>query len=123
MPDVLHGLDGEKHAAAVEDLVHFLAAQSGPLERGKDAPACGQVERGKALYHSVGCVACYRSFIAAPRRKIDPNAQPDEEGKKHDHSASVPLGNLLLKTTVPALARFLESPLHVRPLGGCRRWA
>jgi cytochrome c2 len=33
MPDVLHGLDGEKHAAAVENLVHFLAAQGGPLER------------------------------------------------------------------------------------------
>jgi mono/diheme cytochrome c family protein len=117
MPHVLHGLAPEKRAAAVEDLVNFLAAQGGPLERGKDGPARGQVERGKALYHSVGCVACHEPFIAAPKRKIDPNAQPDEEGRKDDPQASVPLGNLLLKTTVPALARFLESPLHVRPSG------
>lgn len=117
MPDVLHGLTGEKHAAAVEDLVHFLAAQGGPLARGKDAPAREQVERGKSLYHSVGCVACHQPFIAAPKRKIDPSAEPDEEGKKDDHHASVPLGNLFLKTTVAALARFLENPLHVRPSG------
>src|SRR5262249_10453402 len=54
MPDVLHGLAAEKHAAAVEDLVHFLAGMGGPLQYGKSAPARVLVERGKALYHAVG---------------------------------------------------------------------
>jgi cytochrome c2 len=119
MPDVLHGLAGDKRTAAVEDLVHFLVSKGGPLERDTSAPARGQIERGKTLYHSVGCVACHEPFAAAPKRKIDPNALPDEDGerKKAVRRVSVPLGDLRLKTTVPALTRFLVNPLHVRPSG------
>ena len=37
-------------------------------------------------------------------------------------TSRVPLGALAKKTTIPALARFLEDPLRAHPGGGCQGW-
>src|SRR5262249_10829982 len=101
MPDVLHGLPGEKRDATIEDLVHFLASQGRPMVRPTGTPTAKQVERGKALYHSVGCVACHAPFEPTPRHKVDPNAPPEKDDRTAAGPGSkghaVPLGNLALK--------------------------
>jgi cbb3-type cytochrome oxidase cytochrome c subunit len=120
MPDLLHDLGAEKRAAAVEDLVHFLGSLGGPLERIRNVPPAAQLARGRALYHSVGCVACHPAFEQPPRHKVDPNAPAEEDDRKAPAAkthAPIPLGNLALKTNPDALARFLVNPLHIRPSG------
>jgi mono/diheme cytochrome c family protein len=120
MPDLLHDLAADKRESAIDELVHFLAGQGGPLRRQAAAPDPKQVERGKALYHSVGCVACHETFEPAPRQKVDPHAPPVEGEAKvpaAKETQFIPLGKLALKTTPEMLARFLINPLHVRPSG------
>ena len=120
MPDLLYDLTGEKRDAALDDLVHFLVAQGGPMKRSSAAIDPKQVERGKGLYHSVGCVACHQPFMPAPKQKIDPSARPDDDDPKVPELVEkhhVPLGRLAVKTTTEALAQFLVNPLHVRPSG------
>jgi cytochrome c2 len=120
MPDLLHGLPAEQREDTIDALVHFLASLGGPLIARPAASAAKQIDQGKLLYHSVGCVACHQAFEPPPRHKIDPNAPPaDEEdtGPAKKPLVSVPLGNLARKTTVEALALFLANPLHVRPSG------
>jgi len=121
MPDLLHNMPAEQRQATVDDLVHFLVSLGGPLERRPAAADPKLLERGKALYHSVGCVACHQPFEPPPRHKIDPNAPPPDEeeakGALKKPRVSVPLGQLAQKTTPQALALFLANPLHVRPSG------
>jgi mono/diheme cytochrome c family protein len=121
MPDLLHELTGAKRDAAVDDLVHFLVGQGGPLKPSGSANA-KEIARGKDLYHGVGCVACHQAFEPAPKQKIDPNARKDDDDDpkvpaKADSSFQVPLGDQGLKTTTEALSRFLVNPLHARPSG------
>ena len=121
MPDLLHHLPPDQRETTVEDLVHFLVSLGGPMGQAAKMPNPKVLDRGKALYHTVGCVACHQPFEPAPKHKIDPNAPPaDEEPDKAAPLKSrvfVPLGNLPLKTTPQALALFLANPLHVRPSG------
>ncbi len=120
MPDLLHDLPAAEREETIDALVHFLVSQGGPLVGRPAAPAAKQSERGKLLYHSVGCVACHEAFEPPPRHKIDPNAPPADDEDKEAPKKSlvwVPLGNLARKTTVEALALFLANPLHVRPSG------
>jgi cytochrome c5 len=121
MPDLLHALPAEQRDATVDLLVHFLVSQGGPLER-RAAPADAKLlERGKTLYHTVGCVACHAAYEAPPRHKIDPNAPRVDDDEKQDVIAkprvTVPLGQLARKTTPQSLALFLANPLHTRPSG------
>ena len=121
MPDLLHALPAEQRDATVDLLVHFLVSQGGPLER-RAAPADAKLlERGKTLYHTVGCVACHPAFEPPPRHKIDPNAPRVEDDEKKDPMqkprVTVPLGQLARKTTHESLALFLANPLHARPAG------
>jgi len=121
MPDLLHALPAEKRASTVDLLVHFLVAQGGPLEH-RPAPADGKLlDRGKTLYHTVGCVACHPACEPPPKHKIDPNAPMlDDDDKKapvNKPRRTVPLGQLASKTTPQSLAVFLANPLHARPSG------
>ncbi|MFZ9838765.1 MAG: hypothetical protein ACO3JJ_09565 [Opitutaceae bacterium] len=96
MPDVLGHLPAAERAATADALAHYLASLGGaPPTFTPPVPAA--VERGRKLYHAVGCVACH-----APETPL-----PD----------SVPLGPLAAKYSVASLARFLEDPLAVRPGG------
>jgi mono/diheme cytochrome c family protein len=96
MPDVLGHLPPAERASAAAALAQHLASLGG-TPAAPARPAAEAVERGRKLYHAVGCVACH-----APEAGL-----PD----------SVPLGPLAEKYSVASLARFLEDPLAVRPGG------
>src|SRR5262249_47696137 len=74
MPDLLHALPAEQREATVDLLVHFLVARGGPLNRRPVPVDARLIERGQALYHTVGCVACHSAYEPPPKHKIDPNA-------------------------------------------------
>ena len=95
MPDVLGHLPEAQRDATAEALAHYLASLGRPVASA--LPKADAIERGRALYHSVGCVACHSPEKALPR--------------------SVPLGPLAEKYTVASLAAFLEEPLAARPSG------
>ncbi|MBE7495147.1 MAG: c-type cytochrome [Verrucomicrobiaceae bacterium] len=95
MPDVLAHLPEKDRNDAAEALMHFLATL------GKQAPSAlptaEAIERGKKLYHSVGCVACH-----SPEKPLP---------------GSVPHGPLAEKYTLASLTAFLQDPLSARPGG------
>ncbi|MFT5129039.1 MAG: mono/diheme cytochrome c family protein, partial [Rhodothermales bacterium] len=96
MPDPLHGLDDR--AETVDDLTHYLMSRGTPPKEmlgGSEAEA----EAGKKLYHSIGCATCHKP----------------ENGKFG--ASSIPLDGLASKTTVAALAAFLQDPHKARPSG------
>ena len=125
MPEVLHSLAPDDREDAVRALVGYLAhrgsrsANSGRPEQRDgtpDVPVAGEVlgdfpvhrfqatvERGRRLFHSVGCVACHSPGGDGDG---DPPAIP-----------SVPLPDLEAKTSVAALAEFLLDPHAARPAG------
>lgn len=95
MPDVLGHLPEVQRDETATALAHYLATLGKPVATA--LPKAEAVERGRALYHSVGCVACH-----SPEKGLD---------------GSVPLGSLAEKYTLAALAEFLRDPLGVRPSG------
>jgi mono/diheme cytochrome c family protein len=93
MPDVLAHLPEAERAEAANALAHFLASLGKPSASA--LPAAEAVERGRKLYHSVGCVACH-----SPEKAL---------------AGSVPLGPLAQKYTLASLTEFLQDPLAARP--------
>jgi len=133
MPDVLNNVgDDARRTRAVEALVHFLVSHGGGIKQEPVAVSPGTFERGRQLFHQVGCVGCH-----APKEKAWELAYPywelanvsEEEREFHAQEVDpyvepgtlpppdVPLPDLAMKTTVQALTRFLVDPLHVRPSG------
>ena len=100
MPDLLHDFPAAERAAIAERLVHFLVDQGGAMPSPSFEPFrfSATVERGRALFHSIGCVACH-----AGEGETSAPAIPD-----------VPLPDLTAKTSVAALAEFLLDPMRVR---------
>ncbi len=96
MPDVLGHLPTAEREATADALAHYLATLGGASPT-FTPPAPAAVERGRKLYHAVGCVACHSAET--------PSAD------------SVPLGPVSGKYSVASLAKFLENPLAVRPGG------
>ena len=95
MPDVLGHLPAAQRDEEATALAHYLATLGKPLATA--LPKAGTVERGRALYHSVGCVACH-----SPEKPL---------------AGSVPLGPLAEKYSLAALSEFLRDPLAARPSG------
>src|SRR5688572_11294819 len=65
MPDCLAPLGKRERAAARAELTHFLVSLGGPLSAGNVAGDALRIERGRQLYHSIGCVACHAPFEKA----------------------------------------------------------
>ena len=96
MPDVLAHLPAAERTEMATALAHYLATMGKALPSA--APLAPEaIERGRKLYHSVGCVACH-----SPETPL-----PD----------SVPLGPLAEKYSLASLTAFLEDPLAVRKGG------
>ncbi len=119
MPDLLGGLAARERAAARGDLLELLAARGGPFPAVEACADAALLERGRDLYHSVGCVACH-----APLELPADLEQPlwAFSGAAPGADAGAPLGPRALdglpdKTGPEALARFLLDPLSVRPAG------
>ena len=96
MPNLFQAVPAAERESAVEQLTHFLISESGTLESAEYQPPLyrATVERGRKLFHSVGCVACH-----AP-----------EQGDSRLTTPSVPLPDLAAKTSVFALTQFLLNP-------------
>jgi cytochrome c2 len=108
MPDVLAALSAEEKPKVVEALTHYLASL-----HGKDDTTTqpGSVERGRHLFHQIGCIACHE-----PDKDFVPETATGVQVLKVE-LPSVPLGKLGEKYTVASLQRFLLDPLAVRPGG------
>ncbi|MEZ0276221.1 MAG: c-type cytochrome, partial [Roseimicrobium sp.] len=89
MPHLFAGMDEKKKAEVVEDLAHHLMGQRSK-KKSNTMPVEGSSKAGEALFRSVGCVACH---------------------------GTQPMGALGEKYAPGELARFLLSPLSVRPSG------
>ncbi len=101
MPSVLAG-DATARWQAADALTHYLVS----LSDGRftvDAPDRVAADRGRELFHDIGCVACH-----APR---------DADDRPLSLEGSVPLGRLERKYSVGSLTAFLEAPHEVRPSG------
>lgn len=102
MPDLLASLPPVAREETVEALVHYLSREDTP----EDAPADPiAAERGKTLFHQVGCLACH-----APQ---DGRPAPAD---------SVPLAQLGDKYTLTSLLGFLKAPRDVRPSSRMPGW-
>ncbi len=102
MPDMLAAEPPDRREAIAEALTHFLIAQSPrPFQREKVGE--DDIAVGKALFHTVGCVACH-----SPR---------DDGGKEIAREGVVALSHLPTKYSSTSLAEFLLEPMRVRPSG------
>ena len=97
MPDLLHGLSEADRALATDELVHFLAAQGGPISRldSMIEVSTADIAEGEVLWREIGCVACHG---------VDPARAPGME-------------DIAGTWTHESLARFLADPLAVHPAG------
>ena len=97
MPDLLHGLDEAEQAVAVEELVHFLVEQGGPIptDATRMEISTARIAQGASLWESIGCTACHGA----------------------DAGDAVGFGDLAGAWTFESLANFLGDPLTVHPGG------
>ena len=117
MPDLLSSFQGNEREDAVESLVHFLVSLGGPIDQKGGGASEFQIEAGRELFHSVGCVTCHQPNVDPPKRKGEPKILFPELRPKTREVKSISLDNLASKTTVDQLVTFLMDPTHVRPSG------
>lgn len=137
MPDVLAGHADRREA--VETITAYLATLREPFPELKAGGANplphefwrkGDVERGRVLYHRVGCVACHEPDAEYDGGSAKPSAlenlletlEPEELAALGLSSAarpvpSVPHGDVAAKYTREGLVHFLLDPAKVRPSG------
>jgi mono/diheme cytochrome c family protein len=114
MPDLLAGLEPGARAEAAEALTHYLVELRGVGKAVSIEVSAETIPTGKALYHTIGCVACHAPE-EPPSRKTDGPVGPAELEKLR--LTSVPLGALREKYPLAELAAFLTDPLKSRPGG------
>jgi len=124
MPDCLAGLPAREEDATRAELVHFLASLGGPLVPAAETLDALTIERGRQLYHSVGCVACHEPFeraetLATPLWEFPEAFQPRTAARRPSAWPMDPrdVRGLGARTTHDALARYLVDPLAVHPAG------
>jgi len=102
MPDMLAAETADERNKIAEAITLFLIAQS-PGKFQREAIREQEATAGKALFHSVGCVACH-----SPR---------DDNGKVISPGGEIELGHIPSKYSLSSLSDFLFQPLRVRPSG------
>ena len=102
MPDLLAGESKDERDKIAEAITHFLVAQS-PRKYQRQAAGGKEASEGRALFHTVGCIACH-----SPR---------DDAGKEIMRDGVVDLGHVNAKYSLSSLADFLFQPVRVRPSG------
>lgn len=125
MPDVLASSQPETDRDRIaEALTHFLVSQSKAVFQ-TDSPQQVDRQQGKALFHSIGCVACHGpkealdSSLQKPKRNDEEDDEEDKElaAKKAVKPLAVTLGHVGSKYSVKSLSEFLFQPLRVRSSG------
>lgn len=139
MPDVLAGYSAEQKPLAVKALTAFLMSKKKPLSEIKGNGVNpvplefwkhGSSERGRELYHSVGCVACHEpdaDYEVSEMKLSDSDRQldqldPEDIAEMGLEAAarrvnSVPHPKLHRKYDIKSLTWFLMNPEAVRPSG------
>jgi mono/diheme cytochrome c family protein len=129
MPDVLTSRPEAERDKIANALTHFLIAQSKSVFV-NDTPTEIELQRGRALYHSVGCVACHgprdatagTAFTRAPKDELEDDELEDDDLAGERSAASVKpiafaLEHVAKKYSVGSLSEFLFQPLLVRSSG------
>ena len=142
MPNLFVTLSDEERDLAVDELVAFLGTLGEQSAEGTPA-LVGELERGRQLFHGVGCVACHRPQedlydldwslleLLAEDGGEDPEEGVDDSGVLQTMDEEILLrpgtlphpdrvidpARLAMKYNVVGLAAFLEDPLAVRPSG------
>lgn len=124
MPDCLAPLAEGERADAVDALRSYLASRGGPFRHEPFLVDAQTVERGRQLYHSIGCVACHEPFeeaatLARPLWDFEESFQwPMRTTFERPDPRDPPsLRGLGMRTSLTPLARFLADPLAVHPAG------
>ena len=120
MPHLLAGWEPSERAAAVEALAHFLASLEVPDPAESVAGANPlEIEQGKRLYHTVGCVACHAPFEASGtlHQAAGEGFSPERIQIPPPRVPSVSIADQGRKTALEPLAGFLMDPLRTRPAG------
>ncbi len=112
MPDVLGGLSGRERATVEDELVHFLVSEQADSSGTPVGLDDYQLQFGRRLYHSIGCVACHH-----PEETLVELTQAGVSAPRSQDDQAVPFGDLARKYTVTALADFIKDPLASRPSG------
>lgn len=108
MPDLLVSSDIAGRKRDARAITQFLLSlEAKPVTAGASA---GDVEAGRTLFHTIGCVACH-----APEAGFKPPRAAEGAATTELIVPSVPLGELAEKYTPGGLTRFLLDPLRVRP--------
>lgn len=103
MPQLLSSLGEKQGKEVAAAITHFLLSTDAKSDFHLIAPDEVAAEKGRELFHTVGCVACH-----SPR---------DGQGKELMQQESVPLGDLEKKYNVSSLVQFLSQPHRIRPSG------
>ena len=109
-PDALHALPAGERTAAADALTHFLVSLQPPDKAAQSGYSIAAVNSGRALYHSLGCVACHAPQETSEKSPLKPGL--DELAR-----LSTPLGDLARKFAVADLSAFLKDPLRSHPSG------
>lgn len=109
MPQLFQ-LDGTDDAA-IDDLIHYLMSLTGTQIPSIPSPSPEMVERGRRLYHTIGCVPCHGPF-ESPGDLFDTNARTGFLAGVYR-----PLPDLKSKTNHIALTSLLLDPLEIYPSG------
>ncbi len=139
MPDALAGLPADERQFAANAIATFLASQTQAFPEIKATGANpvpfefwerGDIERGRTLYHQIGCVACHDAddnyevaeMKPSPIDKMLRQLDPEEIAEMGLASMSrrvesVPHGDLARKYSPQSLTHFLLKPSAVRPAG------
>jgi mono/diheme cytochrome c family protein len=126
MPDLLSSKTESERQTIAEALTHFLIAVSKPPETlSPDGPIDRQ--QGKALFHSIGCVACHGPMDATAGSQLNSDRDEEEAGQEDEtperaarkaiKPPAVSLEHVAAKYSVMSLSDFLFQPLQVRSSG------
>lgn len=122
MPDLLTNKTNDEKQKIALALTHFLSSKTDAKDSQVVEDSFDR-EKGKELYHSIGCVACHgprekqdldqveeadSSFSDVPQRK---------ETQKQFEPIAVSLEHVAKKYSLESLAEFLHQPLRVRKSG------
>ena len=104
MPDLLQTFTAEKRQEVATAIADFLVSLAGnDFQVSTEKQDTEAIQRGRELFHTVGCVACH--------------ASRNEQAIENELAGSVPLGNVAPKYNTIALVEFLENPHAARPHG------
>lgn len=126
MPNLLTDIDGPMLSRMAEPLVHFLVSLGGLAAQTETEFDETEVNRGRILYHQVGCVGCHAP-LEAPA-VLNPTLKPtgdDPYGAEPVLSETIPDGatrhvaplGSFAHTTIQTLTELLHDPVAVRPSG------